>query len=123
MHNRPDFMNALNTQIWAEITHAVRESGKIALTGVACEFCSGQDLGAGANPADIDLKRTLKDEYMPMSEAITTCRIPTIASVNGPAAGARDNLAPAADVVIGPESTYLLQALTRLGLISDVGGT
>ena len=80
----------------------------IALTGVACAFCSGQDLGAGANPADIDLKRTLKDEYMPMSEAITTCRIPTIASVNGPAAGAGANLAPAADVMIGAESTYLL---------------
>ena len=95
----------------------------IALTGEGRAFCSGQDLGAGENPVDIDLERTSKDEYMPMSEAITTCRIPTIASVNGPAAGARDNLAPAADVVIGAESTYLLQAFARLGLISDVGGT
>ena len=60
---------------------------------------------------------------MPMSEAITTYRISTIASVNGPAAVAGANLAPAADVVIGAESTYLLQAFARLGLISDVGGT
>ena len=95
----------------------------IALTGVGHAFCLGHDLGAGANPADIDLERTLKDEYRPMSEAITTCRIPTIASVNGPAAGAGTNLAPAADVVISAELTYLLQAFTRLGLISDVGGT
>mgnify|MGYP001396855145 FL=1 len=43
MHNRPDFMNALNTQMLAEITHAVRESGKIArviaLTGAGHAFC------------------------------------------------------------------------------------
>ena len=112
MHNCPDFMNALNTQMLAEIIHAVRKSGKIvrviALTGVGRAFCLGQNLGAGANYADIDLERTLKNEYMPMSEAITTCRIPRIASVNGPAAGAGANLAPAADVVIGAESTYFL---------------
>ena len=127
MHNRPDFMNALNTQMLTEVTHAVRESGKIArviaLTGAGRAFCSGQDLGASANPADTDLERTLKNEYMPMSEAIATRRIPTIASINGPAAVAGANLAPAADVVSGAESTYLLQAFTRLGLISDVGGT
>ena len=65
MHNRPDFINALNTQMLAEITHAVRESGKIAhviaLIRAGRAFCSGQDLRAGANPADIDLERTLKD--------------------------------------------------------------
>jgi len=60
---------------------------------------------------------------MPMSEAITTCRNPTIASVNGPAAGAGTNLAPAADVVIGAEPVYLMQAFTRIDLILDVSGT
>ena len=125
--NRPDVMNALNKQMRAEITHAVRESGRIArvvvLTGAGRAFCSGQDLGAEANPADIDLERTLKDEYMPMLEAITTCPVPTIAAVNGPAAGAGANLALAADVVIGAESAYFLQAFTRIGLIPDAGGT
>ena len=121
--NRPEVMNALNTQMRAEITHAVRESGKIArvvvLTGAGRAFCSGQDLGGGANPANIDLERTLKDEYMPMLAAITTCPVPTIAAVNGPAAGAGANLALAADVVIGAESAYFLQAFTQIGLIPD----
>ena len=48
-----------------------------------------------------------------MLEAITTCPIPTIAAVNGSAAVTGANLALAADVVIGAESAYLLQALTR----------
>jgi 2-(1,2-epoxy-1,2-dihydrophenyl)acetyl-CoA isomerase len=125
--NRPEVMNALNTQMRAEITHAVRESGKIArvvvLTGAGRAFCSGQDLGGGANPANIDLERTLKDEYMPMLAAITTCPVPTIAAVNGPAAGAGANLALAAAVVIGADSAYFLQAFTRIGLIPDAGGT
>ena len=95
----------------------------IALTGAGSAFCLGQDLRVGANPADIDLERILKDEYMPMLQAMTTYLIPKIAAINGPAEGAGDNLALAADVVIGAESTYLLQAFTRLGLISDVGGT
>ena len=77
MHNSPDLMNSLYTQMLAEITHAVRESGKIArviaLTWARRAFCQVQDLGASANSADIYLKRALKDEYMPMSEVITTC--------------------------------------------------
>ena len=125
--NRPDVMNALNTQMRAEITHAVTESGKAArvvvLTGAGRAFCSGQDLGAGANPADIDLERTLKDEYMPMLAAITKCPVPTISAVNGPAAGAGANLALAADIVIAAQSAYFLQAFARIGLIPDAGGT
>ena len=71
--NCPNAMNALHTQMWAKITHSVRESGKIArvivLTRVGRAFWLGQDLGEGVNPAGIDLERTLKDEYMPMSES------------------------------------------------------
>ena len=47
--NRPDKMNALTSQMRAEITHAVREAGKqarvVVITGAGRAFCSGQDLG------------------------------------------------------------------------------
>ncbi len=55
--------------------------------------------------------------------AIIDCPVPTIAAVNGAAAGAGANLALAADVVIATESAYFLQAFTRIGLIPDAGGT
>ena len=48
---------------------------------------------------------------------------PTIAAVNGPAAGAGANIALAADVVFASESAYFMQAFTRIGLIPDAGGT
>ncbi|MEM8849852.1 MAG: enoyl-CoA hydratase-related protein [Pseudomonadota bacterium] len=124
---RPDVMNALSTQMRAEILHCVREAEKTArvlvMTGKGKAFCSGQDLGDRANVADLNLERTLRDEYEPMLRAIFDCEVPTIAAVNGPAAGAGANLALACDVVIATERAVFLQAFTRIGLIPDAGGT
>ncbi|MGI9395137.1 MAG: enoyl-CoA hydratase-related protein [Boseongicola sp.] len=125
--NRPDVMNALNTQMRAELLHAIKAAEKsaraIVLTGAGKAFCSGQDLGDQASVGSADLERTLRDEYMPMLRAIFDCTVPTIAAVNGPAAGAGANLALAADVVIASESAVFLQAFARIGLIPDAGGT
>lgn len=125
--NRPDVMNALNTQMRAEITHAVKASEKdarcLVMTGAGAAFCSGQDLGDSGSAANLDMERTLRDEYVPMLRAIFDCKIPTISAVNGAAAGAGANLALAADVVIATESAFFLQAFTRIGLIPDAGGT
>ncbi len=124
---RPEVMNALNTQMRAEILHAVRAAGASArvlvLTGEGRAFCSGQDLGDRSTAANLNLERTLRDEYEPMLMAIFDCPIPTIAAVNGAAAGAGANLALAADVVIASESAVFLQAFTKIGLIPDAGGT
>ena len=65
----------------------------------------------------------LREEYEPMVHAIAGCPIPTIAAVNGAAAGAGANLALAFDVVVAAESAVFLQAFTRIGLIPDAGGT
>ncbi|WP_343082117.1 enoyl-CoA hydratase-related protein [Ostreiculturibacter nitratireducens] len=125
--NRPEVMNALNTQMRAEVTHAVKAAEASArvlvLTGEGRAFCSGQDLGDRANVAEIDLERTLRDEYEPMLRAIYGCQIPTIAAVNGVAAGAGANLALAADVVIAAEGASFIQAFTRIGLMPDAGGS
>ena len=125
--NRPDVMNALNTQMRAELLHAVGEAGRTAralvLTGEGRAFWSGQDLGDKTSVASVNLERTLRDEYEPLLKAIFDCPVPTIAAVNGAAAGAGANLALAADVVIATERAVFVQAFTRIGLIPDAGGT
>ncbi|SLN13352.1 1,2-epoxyphenylacetyl-CoA isomerase [Pseudoruegeria aquimaris] len=125
--DRPEAMNALDTQMRAEILHAVKAAPETArvlvITGRGKAFCSGQDLGSNSNVLNMDLERLLRDEYMPMLEAIYDCPIPTIAAVNGSAAGAGANLALAADVVIASEKASFLQAFTRIGLIPDAGGS
>lgn len=123
--NRPAVMNALNTRMRAEITEALTgldDSVRcVVITGSGPAFCSGQDLtDAGAS---IDVEATLRNEYEPMLRAITTCRAPVIAAINGTAAGAGANLALVADVVIAAESAQIVQAFTRIGLIPDAGGT
>lgn len=125
--NRPDKYNALTTMMRAELTDAMRVAGRdarvVVITGAGKAFCSGQDLGDRASAANLDLERTLRDEYTPLLRAIFDCPVPTIAAVNGPAAGAGANIALSADVVIASEAAYFLQAFTRIGLIPDAGGT
>jgi 2-(1,2-epoxy-1,2-dihydrophenyl)acetyl-CoA isomerase len=126
--NRPEKMNALNTQMRAEVADAIARGGRegrvVVLTGAGDRaFCSGQDLGDRSNAAEVDLERTLRDEYLPMLQAIYDCPVPVISAINGAAAGAGANLALAADVVIAKESAYFLQAFTKIGLIPDAGGT
>ena len=125
--NRPDVMNALNTLMRAEITHAVENAGRTArvvvVTGAGRAFCSGQDLGDGGSAASLNLERTLRDEYIPMLMAIVACPVPVIAAVNGTAAGAGANLALVCDITIATDSAYFIQAFTRIGLIPDAGGT
>ena len=125
--NRPEVMNAMNAPMRADLTAALRqatgEARAVVLTGAGRAFCSGQDLAGGAPIAGADLERVLRDEYEPMLNAIYDCPVPTIAAVNGVAAGAGANLALAADVVIAAESAGFIQAFTRIGLVPDAGGT
>jgi len=126
--NRPEKMNALNVQMRAELTDAVKRAAAAArvlvITGEGRAFCSGQDLGDGTVRADrIDFEGTLRDEYEPLLRAITSAEIPVIAAVNGAAAGAGANLALAADVVIAARSAVFLQAFSKIGLVPDAGGS
>jgi 2-(1,2-epoxy-1,2-dihydrophenyl)acetyl-CoA isomerase len=127
MLNRPEVMNGLNSQMRMELLHAVeraqREARVLIMRGEGRGFCSGQDLGDRKNAGDIDLERTLREEYEPLLMAIYNCSIPTIAAVNGPAAGAGANLALAHDIVIATESAIFIQAFARIGLVPDAGGS
>jgi 2-(1,2-epoxy-1,2-dihydrophenyl)acetyl-CoA isomerase len=124
MLNRPAVMNGLNRRMRREITEAVLAASGTArvlvLTGAGRAFCSGQDLGEAVAR---DIGQTLRDEYEPMLKAIYDCPIPTIAAVNGAAAGAGANLALACDVAIAAESAVFVQAFARIGLVPDAGGT
>lgn len=125
--NRPTAMNALSRQLRTEMTAAVGaaagQARVLVITGAGRAFCSGQDLTDATSDGALDLEKTLTDEYLPLLMAITNCPIPTIAAVNGVAAGAGANLALAADVVIAAQSASFIQAFTRIGLVPDAGGT
>ncbi|MEM9782705.1 MAG: enoyl-CoA hydratase-related protein [Pseudomonadota bacterium] len=133
--NRPHRMNALTAPMRRALIDTMStlpaQCRAIVLTGTGRAFCAGQDLadggdGAEGKPrsaADIDLQRTLAEEYEPMIKLITECPVPTIAAVNGTAAGAGANLALACDIVVAAQSASFIQAFSRIGLMPDAGGT
>jgi 2-(1,2-epoxy-1,2-dihydrophenyl)acetyl-CoA isomerase len=125
--NRPEVMNALNSAMRTEIreafAHAFGSVRALVLTGTGRAFCTGQDLSDRVAGQDFDVEAILRDEYEPMLLALHSAPIPTIAAVNGAAAGAGANLALACDVVIAAEGASFIQAFTRIGLIPDAGGT
>jgi len=125
--NRPAVMNALSRQLRLEMLAAIKalevSARVLVFTGAGRAFCSGQDLADAQALGPVDFEAVLHEEYEPLLNAIYACRVPTIAAVNGAAAGAGANLALAADVVIAAESASFIQAFTRIGLIPDAGGT
>ncbi|MES2664722.1 MAG: enoyl-CoA hydratase-related protein [Pseudomonadota bacterium] len=125
--NRPAVMNALSRAMRTDLGAALRDAQTtarcIVLTGTGPAFCSGQDLVDAQALGALDFEAVLRDEYEPLLDLIVNSPVPTIAAVNGAAAGAGANLALACDVVIACESASFIQAFTRIGLIPDAGGT
>ncbi len=125
--NRPAAMNALTRAMRLDLMDALRAAQAsarcIVLTGTGRAFCSGQDLVDAQSLGALDFEAVLRDEYEPLLDLIVNSPVPTIAAVNGAAAGAGANLALACDVVIATESASFIQAFTRIGLIPDAGGT
>ncbi|QDL92245.1 2-(1,2-epoxy-1,2-dihydrophenyl)acetyl-CoA isomerase [Paroceanicella profunda] len=125
--DRPGARNALNARMRSDLLHALRRAGAearvVVLTGAGEDFCAGQDLGLRRTAADLDHERALIEEYAPLVTTLAECPVPTIAAVNGTAAGAGASLALAADVVIAADDALLSFAQARLGLSVDAGAS
>lgn len=125
--NRPELMNALNAvmrrELIAALTQAPQDARAVILTGNGPGFCAGQDLGDVKSLEELNLEQVLQEEYEPLLARLTDCPVPTIAAINGAAAGAGANFALGADIVIAARSASFLEAFARIGLIPDAGGT
>lgn len=130
--NRPDRLNSFNAAMHGEVRRAldvVRSDATVrclVLTGAGRGFCAGQDLGdrvVAPGSAPVDLGETIETHYKPLVLALRALRMPTIAAVNGVAAGAGANIALACDLVFAARSASFIQAFSKIGLIPDSGGT
>jgi len=130
---RPDKLNSFTEAMHLEVRDALErvqretEARVLVLSGAGRGFCAGQDLGdramqigAGAAP---DLGATVEGFYKPLILTLQNLRVPTLAAVNGIAAGAGASIALACDLVVAAESASFLQAFSKIGLIPDTGGT
>ncbi len=130
--NDPERLNPITRPMLREIRVALGQIEEdetiraLVLTGAGRGFCSGQDLTEAVvqtgNPAET-VAQSLDEFYHPMIDALRALRVPTVAAVNGIAAGAGANIALHCDLVVAAQSASFVEAFTRIGLVPDCGGT
>ncbi len=127
--NRPDRLNAASLELADELAEALdRRDGAraVLLTGAGRAFCSGADLqGRGERIASVGQgsHRALTRTYNPLMMKLAELEVPTVAAVNGAAAGIGCSLALACDFVVAGASGYFLQAFVNIGLVPDGGAS
>jgi 2-(1,2-epoxy-1,2-dihydrophenyl)acetyl-CoA isomerase len=138
--NRPESLNAMSGEM-LETMFAIGEKAAadpnvrcLVITGAGRAFCAGGDVKGMAQPS-IGPRR----ESAPASPLVSRVEVlrqqeeisrllyempkPTIAAVNGAAAGAGLSVALAADLRIASDQARLGTAFARVGFSGDFGGT
>lgn len=132
--NRPDKLNAVSPAMWWELSRAIEEVRAdsdvrvLILTGADPGFCAGADVMEtltlalpGAAPP-----RTREQMKEPVGIAglrFAQLQKPTLAAVNGVAAGMGFSFASACDIRIASEKARFTNVFVRTGLIPDNGLT
>jgi len=129
--NRPDALNAMSGELLDALAARGREAAAdpavrcVVVAGAGRAFCSGGDLkGIGTGDAldPLGSVATLR-RFEEISLLLAEMPKPTIAAVNGAAAGAGFSLALSADIRVVGESARFMTAFARVGLTGDFGGS
>lgn len=126
--NRPETLNCFNNELLETLRDTLvaldqdPEVRCVVITGSGRGFCAGGDLRV-LMACDSQEK---SDENMRVANeatlALFNMKTPTIAMVNGAAAGAGFNLALACDLIFASEKTKFIQSFVNVGIASDCGG-
>ncbi len=132
--NRPDLLNALNTELMGEGLLALEELAadervtSLIITGRGRGFCAGADLGSvgdlaspGASVGET-VATSMRSYFNPLMEMLYRFPRPTLCAVNGIAAGGGAALALCADIVIVARDAKLkFVQVPQLGIVADLG--
>ncbi|MGW6685854.1 2-cyclohexenylcarbonyl CoA isomerase [Streptomyces sp. NPDC054961] len=133
--NRPEAMNAMNTETKVALRDAVRAAGAdtavraVLLTAAGNRaFCVGQDLKEHIGSLTADRENgssltmsTVADHYNPIVRALTEMPKPVVAGVNGVAAGAGFGFALAADFRVVADTASFNTSFAGVALTADSG--
>lgn len=124
--NRPKVRNALNTELRQKLADMFiqlnddPQTKAIVLTGGDKVFAAGADVNDFLTAKTVDVYLRHSERYW---DAITNCRKPIIAAVNGYALGGGCELAMHADIIVAGKSAKFGQPEIKIGLMPGAGGT
>ena len=133
--NRPQALNSFTRQmhhdLWAalDIAEADAKIRALVITGAGRGFCAGADLSEFDFAPGPDLVKradpgpVIDQAFNPTARRLQNLRMPTIAAINGVAAGAGASLAMCCDIAIAAPAASFIQAFSKIGLIPDAGGS
>ena len=124
--NRPEALNALNSQVMAEVTAAAAEFdadagiGAIIITGSAKAFAAGADI---KEMAALSFSDVFGADFFAAWGRLAAVRTPLIAAVAGHALGGGCELAMMCDVLIAADTAKFGQPEIKLGVLPGMGGS
>ena len=124
--NRPEALNALNSQVMAEVTTAAAEFdadpdiGAIIITGSAKAFAAGADI---KEMATLSFSEVFGSDFFADWGKLAAVRTPLIAAVGGYALGGGCELAMMCDVLIAADTAKFGQPEIKLGVLPGMGGS
>jgi 1,4-dihydroxy-2-naphthoyl-CoA synthase len=125
--NRPDKLNALSDamvdKLLARLDEVARSEARVlVLTGEGRGFCAGFDLSLAGGDGDAAFWMARQEKFGSLVTKLRGIPQPTIAAVNGAAAGAGLGLALACDTRIGSTRCRFNSAFVKVGMSScDIG--
>lgn len=125
--DRPDAMNALNSQLLDELADAVVDLDgsnrvrAIIITGSEKAFAAGADIKEMSEKSFVDMFS--EDYFSGPSEVIQRCHKPIVAAVAGYCLGGGCELAMMCDIIIAADTAKFGQPEINLGVIPGLGGT
>lgn len=126
--NRPEALNALNSQVLSDLSHAVSECDSdediyvLIITGAGKSFVAGADIGEMKDYTSVSGK-AFSEFGNSVFLQIEQLRKPVIAAVNGYALGGGCELALSCDIRLAGEKARFGQPETGLGITPGFGGT
>ncbi|MFD4401249.1 enoyl-CoA hydratase/isomerase family protein [Nocardia sp. NPDC058499] len=124
--NRPQRRNALDPQLWAALSDALRTAAHdrsvraLVLTGAGGAFCAGADV-VDSDPYAAPFGKL--QAITEVAQQLHDLAVPTVAKVRGAAVGAGWNLALGCDLVLATPDARFAQIFSRRGLSLDCGGS
>ena len=125
--NRPEAMNALNSELMRELGEALLKAdadtavGAIVITGSEKAFAAGADIKEMREKSFVD---AFRDDFITKEwETVTRIRKPVIAAVAGYALGGGCELAMMCDFILAGEKAKFGQPEITIGVSPGAGGT